>query len=128
MPRASLAPERRLHLGVGPQGRAATLDNAFAGRETFTLSAEAAAESIAKIWGMVREWRVFFEEYGVPRQMEKIAPAFRHIDDVATPLCGSSFLERGNTEPAANQTSAIPRASFCADRRFGWWRCRHGRW
>jgi serine/threonine-protein kinase HipA len=36
MPRASLAFERRLHLGVGPEGRTATLDNAFAGRETFT--------------------------------------------------------------------------------------------
>jgi serine/threonine-protein kinase HipA len=85
MPRASLAPERRLHLGVGPQGRAATLDNAFAGRETFTLSAEAAAESIARIWKVVREWRVFFEQYGVPaQQIEKIAPAFRHLDEVAS--------------------------------------------
>src|SRR5215469_12326250 len=85
MPRASLSPERRLHLGVGPEGRAATLDNAFAGRETFTLSAEAAAESIARIWKVVREWRVYFEEYGVAAaQIEKIAPAFRHIDDVAS--------------------------------------------
>jgi serine/threonine-protein kinase HipA len=85
MPRATLAPERRLHLGVGPEGRAATLDNAFAGRETFTLSAEAAAESIARIWKVVREWRVYFEEYQVPAdQIEKIAPAFRHIDDVAS--------------------------------------------
>jgi serine/threonine-protein kinase HipA len=85
MPRASLAPERRLHLGVGPEGRAATLDNAFAGRETFTLSAEAAGESIARIWKVVREWRVFFEQYGLkPEQIEKIAPAFRHLDEVAT--------------------------------------------
>ena len=86
MPRASLATERRLHLGVGPEGRLATLDNAFAGRETFTLSAEAAAESIARIWKVVREWRVHFEEYQVPaEQIEKIAPAFRHIDDLSTP-------------------------------------------
>ena len=86
MPRASLASERRLHLGVGPQGRIATLDNAFAGREIFTLSPEVAAQSIARIWRTVREWRVHFEEYQVPPdQMEKIAPAFRHIDDVSTP-------------------------------------------
>ncbi|HVP32474.1 MAG TPA: HipA domain-containing protein [Steroidobacteraceae bacterium] len=86
MPRASLAPERRLHLGVGPQGRAATLDNAFAGREMFTLSAEAAGESIARMWRIVREWRVYFEEYQVPAdQIEKIAPAFRHLDELATP-------------------------------------------
>jgi len=86
MPRASLAPERRLHLGVGPQGRIATLDNAFAGREMFTLSAEAAADSIARIWRIVREWKVYFEDYRVPaEQIEKIAPAFRHIDALSTP-------------------------------------------
>jgi serine/threonine-protein kinase HipA len=85
MPRASLASDRRLHLGVGPEGRVATLDNAFAGREMFTLSAEAAGESIAKIWKVVREWKVYFEEYQVPsEQIEKIAPAFRHLDDLST--------------------------------------------
>jgi serine/threonine-protein kinase HipA len=85
MPRASLATERRLHLGVGPQGRIATLDNAFDGREMFTLSAETAAESIAKIWRILREWKVYFEEYQVPsHQIERIAPAFRHIDDLST--------------------------------------------
>jgi serine/threonine-protein kinase HipA len=86
MPRASLASERRLHLSVGPEGRNATLDNAFAGRETFTLSSAAAAQSIARIWRTVREWKMRFEEYQVPTdQMQKIAPAFRHIDDVSTP-------------------------------------------
>jgi serine/threonine-protein kinase HipA len=85
MPRASLASERRLHLGVGPEGKIATLDNAFAGRETFTLSADVAAQSIARIWSTVREWKARFEEYQVPAdQIEKIAPAFRHIDDVST--------------------------------------------
>jgi serine/threonine-protein kinase HipA len=86
MPRASLSPERRLHLGVGPQGRIATLDNAFAGREMFTLSAEAAAESIARIWRVVREWKVYFEEYRVPAdQIEKVGPAFGHMDNLSTP-------------------------------------------
>jgi serine/threonine-protein kinase HipA len=86
MPRASLASERRLHLGVGPEGRNATLDNAFAGRETFTLSSGGAAQSIARIWRTVHEWKVRFEEYQVPTdQIEKVASAFRHIDDVSTP-------------------------------------------
>ena len=86
MPRASLASERRLHLGVGPEGRSATLDNALAGRETFTLSTDTAAQSISRIWKTVREWKVLFEEYDVPAdQIEKIAPAFRHIDEVSTP-------------------------------------------
>ena len=71
---------------MGPEGRLATLDNAFAGREMFTLSAEAAAASIARVWKVLREWRVYFEEYQVPAdQIEKIAPAFRHIDDLSTP-------------------------------------------
>jgi serine/threonine-protein kinase HipA len=84
MPRASVASERNLHLGVGPSGRSATLDNAFADRERFTLSSSAAAESIAKIWGEVREWKVRFEEWGVPgEQIEKVASAFRHLDEVS---------------------------------------------
>jgi len=86
MPRPSLASERRLRLGVGPEGRNATLGNAFAGRETFTLSAESAARCIARVWKTVREWKVHFEAYEVPGdQIEKIAPAFRHIDEVSTP-------------------------------------------
>jgi serine/threonine-protein kinase HipA len=86
MPRATLASERRLHLGVGPEGRNATLDNAFAGREMFTLSTESPAQSIARIWQTVREWKVYFEQYNLPAdQIEKIAPAFRHSDEISTP-------------------------------------------
>jgi serine/threonine-protein kinase HipA len=86
MPRPSHASERRLHLGVGPEGRSATLDNAFAGREAFTLSPDTAAHGISRIWKTVREWKVLFEEYNVPAdQIEKIAPSFRHIDEVSTP-------------------------------------------
>jgi len=41
---------------------------------------------IADVWRVVREWRVHFEGFGVPgSEIEKIAPAFRHIDDVSTP-------------------------------------------
>jgi serine/threonine-protein kinase HipA len=36
---------------------------------------------IADIWRVVREWRVYFEEFGV----DAAAPAFRHIDDISTP-------------------------------------------
>lgn len=86
MPRASYATERFLHLGVGPQGRLATLDNALESHEMFTISRAAACEMIASIWRVVREWRVYFESFGVPEsEIEKIAPAFRHLDDVSTP-------------------------------------------
>lgn len=87
LPRASHATERVLHLGLGPQGRLATLDNALATHEMFTLSRDTACEMVAGIWRVVREWRVRFESFGVPlAEVEKIAPAFRHIDDVSTPM------------------------------------------
>jgi serine/threonine-protein kinase HipA len=86
LPRASLATERFLHLGVGPQGRLATLDNALESHHMFTLSRAIACEMVADVWRVVREWRVHFEGFGVPgSEIEKIAPAFRHIDDVSTP-------------------------------------------
>ena len=86
LPRASLATERFLHLGLGPQGRMATLDNALASPEMFTLSRATACEMTADIWRVVREWRGYFEDFGVPAaEIEKIAPAFRHLDDVSTP-------------------------------------------
>jgi serine/threonine-protein kinase HipA len=85
VPRASVAFERQLHLGVGPQGRAATLDNAYAARELFTLSSNDAATVIAKVWATVREWKVHFENSGVPdEQIEKVARAFRHLDDISS--------------------------------------------
>lgn len=86
LPRPGIAFERQLHLGVGPQGRAATLDNAFAAREMFSLSQADAASAIAALWAKVREWRVYFEGYGAtPEQIDRVASAFRHIDDVSTP-------------------------------------------
>ena len=85
LPRASHATERFLHLGVGPLGRIATLDNAIAAHEMFTLSRATACEMIADVWRVVREWRGYFEDFDVPAiEIEKIAPAFRHIDDVST--------------------------------------------
>lgn len=87
LPRASIATERFLHLGVGPLGRLATLDNALGSHEKFTLSKSVAAcQLMADVWHVVREWRVFCEGFGVSAlEMDKIAPAFRHIDDVSTP-------------------------------------------
>lgn len=86
LPRASHATERFLHLGVGPQGRLATLDNALATHAMFTLSKTDAAQLMADVWKTVREWKVCFEQHGVSaEEIAKIAPAFRHVDDVSTP-------------------------------------------
>ena len=85
LPRASHAMERFLHLSLGPQGRLATLDNALAAHGMFTLSRATACELIADIWRVVREWRSYFESFGVAApEIEKIAPAFRHVRDVST--------------------------------------------
>ena len=85
MPRAAVATERYLHLGVGPQGRLADLDNALAAHAKFTLSQSKACDIMSQVWGVVREWRVYFERYGVPeQQMDKVATAFRHIDHVSS--------------------------------------------
>jgi len=85
MPRSSGAQERVLHLGVGPQGRLATLDNALDSHERFTLSRRVASQLIDDVWRVVREWRVFFDEFSVSAaDIERIAPAFRHIDDISS--------------------------------------------
>ena len=85
LPQPSLGRDRQLHLGVGPLGRAATLDNALAAREMFTLTAEDAAVVLAEIWSTVRHWRDFFVNVGVaPEQLDQVAPAFRHIDDISS--------------------------------------------
>lgn len=75
--------ERHLHLGVGLEGRLATLDNALSASSRFGLTRLDANEVIDTIWRVVAKWREFFVSYGVPgAESEKIAPAFRHIDDV----------------------------------------------
>ncbi|MEK7888016.1 HipA domain-containing protein [Burkholderia contaminans] len=84
LPRPSSAHERYLHLGIGPQGRLATLDNAFDARDAFGLSKTDAGLAIAEVWQPTREWKTWFEERGVPgKEIDNIAPAFRHIDDVS---------------------------------------------
>lgn len=85
LPRPSLATERFLHLGIGPQGRLATLDNALDGHAAFSLSRARAGELIDEVWRVVREWKVSFEHSGATADdIARIAPAFRHLDDIST--------------------------------------------
>jgi serine/threonine-protein kinase HipA len=70
-------------LGIGAHGRSATLDNALTSFARFGLDIERAREIIDRLWLVVREWKVYFESCGVPAiEIAKIAPAFRHIDDI----------------------------------------------
>ncbi|SAL55019.1 putative protein related to capsule biosynthesis enzyme-like protein [Caballeronia peredens] len=86
VPRPSFAFERFLHLQVGEHGRAATLDNAFSWHQKFWLSEELACRYISEAWHVVQHWRQHFEDSGVhASDIEKVAPAFRSIDDIASP-------------------------------------------
>jgi serine/threonine-protein kinase HipA len=85
-PQPRVSTERLLHLGVGPRGREATLDNALAGCARFTLSVPDAAGIVSEVWRIVRQWRTWFDEFAVPpEQQEQVASAFRHIDDISSP-------------------------------------------
>lgn len=88
MPRPTLATERFLHIGVGRQGRLATLDNALSEYSRFGITKGDAQAVIDRIWRVVREWKTRFEGYGVPGQaIEQITPAFRHVDEVSSRAC-----------------------------------------
>ena len=85
MPHAVIASERYQHLGVGPQGKLSTLDNAYGAKERFGLSPKDAMQIIDRIWRVTRQWRVHFETLGISDvQIERIAPAFRHIDAICS--------------------------------------------
>lgn len=78
VPRPSASQERYLHLGVGPEGRMSTLDNALAGCEQFGLNSIEAAAMIDLIVRTVREWKGVFEALAVPGlQIDRIGSAFR---------------------------------------------------
>ncbi len=84
LPKPQLGHERYLHLGVGAQGRLATLDNALSLAGRFGLTQTAAAGIINDIAMQVREWRVFFEmEMQVPQlQCNLVSSAFRRPKDI----------------------------------------------
>ena len=83
VPRPMHASDRFLHLGVGPQGRFATLTNAMGWAARFGLTHAKALTTIDRIWRIVREWKNRFEEYGVPaKEIDKVAAAFRHARDI----------------------------------------------
>jgi serine/threonine-protein kinase HipA len=66
-------------------GRAATLDNAMTACPMFSLSEAEARQIIGSIWAQVREWKVAFQQFGLPAEtIEQAASAFRHIDTIST--------------------------------------------
>jgi serine/threonine-protein kinase HipA len=83
VPRPQVAQERMLHLGVGPQGRLATLDNAMAVSGRFGLMPPDAARIADRVARVVRSWRESFERMQVPvRLCDQLATAFRRPADI----------------------------------------------
>ena len=83
VPRPSHATEKFLHLGIGDAGRTATLTNAMSKHAVFGLDRPAALRTIGRIWSVVQQWRAFFATWSIPaQQIDLIAPAFRHAEDI----------------------------------------------
>jgi serine/threonine-protein kinase HipA len=86
VPKPQVSQERWLHLAIGPQGRAARLDNALDGAGRFGLHAAKAIEIIDRVVRAVREWRVSFERLGVSAsECDRVATAFRRATDIGMP-------------------------------------------
>jgi serine/threonine-protein kinase HipA len=86
VPRPGHAHERYLHLEVGDQGKLATLDNALTHYPAFLGKRPRAIELMHRVWSTVRGWKSIFEELGAPGGLiDRIAPAIRDLDDIASP-------------------------------------------
>lgn len=83
MPSPEVGTDRFLNLAVGPQGRAARLDNALEGAGAFGLRRSQAAPIIEELVGRTRSWRNTFDACGVSeRDCDTVANAFRRAGDI----------------------------------------------
>jgi serine/threonine-protein kinase HipA len=79
VPKPQVGLERRLVLGVGPEGRNATLGNALAGAAVFDLGPDEAATIVEELRKVVAaRWEPLFEEAGLgPADRRRFATCFR---------------------------------------------------
>nr|WP_315187554.1 HipA domain-containing protein [uncultured Albidiferax sp.] len=86
VPRPGVARDRFLHLGVGQQGKLATLDNALSASAAFMPQRTDAIATVRRIWGEVRQWQTHFENQHAPgRLIDQMVPAFRDLDAICSP-------------------------------------------
>ncbi len=83
VPKPQVGLERRLVLGVGPEGRNATLENALTGAAGFDLGADEAGAIVGKLQAIVAaRWERLFEEAGLSvADRRRFATCFRLADD-----------------------------------------------
>ncbi|WP_158228962.1 type II toxin-antitoxin system HipA family toxin [Chitinimonas sp. BJB300] len=92
VPMPAFSQERSLHLGVGLEGRLATLPNAMSRHGVFGLTRPQAIAIINRIANTVREWKNTFEASGVPSSdIDRLASAIRHPREV-----GIQEIKMGN--------------------------------
>ena len=79
VPKPQVGLERRLVLGVGPEGRNATLDNALAGAAVFDLGPDEALAMTEELRvNVATRWQPLFEEAGLsPADQGRFATCFR---------------------------------------------------
>lgn len=79
VPKPQVGLERRLVLGVGPEGRSATLDNALAGAAVFDLGPDEASAMVEELRNHVAaRWQPLFKEAGlIPADQGRFATCFR---------------------------------------------------
>src|SRR3546814_19089531 len=85
VPKPQVGLERRLVLGVGPEGRNATIGNALAGAAVFDLGTDEAAAMIKELRMMVAaRWQPLFKEAGLsPSDQGRFASCFRLASEEA---------------------------------------------
>ncbi len=95
VPKPQVGRERTLVLGVGPQGRAATLENALAGAGAFHLTLNEAQAHIDALVSVVRmRWNAVFTEAGIGEaDRRRFATCFRQADPTI------DTIERGVGDP-----------------------------
>lgn len=90
LPKPRIGTERRLHLGVGKQGRLATLDNAMSEASRFGLTPPKARAIVERVSRVTREWRTTFNALGASdAECDKVASAFRKPRDIGLHLLGA---------------------------------------
>lgn len=104
-PSATQSQTRYQSIGVGEQGTLSTLNNAISQCLQFRIQPKKAYALINQVWTVVREWKQYFEAFGVSgKAMDQAALAMRHLDDVASPELKRKILQ---AEPATANTPPI---------------------
>lgn len=86
VPRPSVAQDRFLHLQVGAQGKAATLDNAMTHYAAFFGRRDKAMAVLRRVWSEVRQWKNVFEAHGATGLLiDQMTPALRTLEEIASP-------------------------------------------